>query len=263
MKTIIKNQLILIALICSVGIYLSSCKKKDDTPPPTPPANGSLAFHLHSNVDTNEVDTLGMVYVMTGGRKISVSFAQLYISGIQLVKPDGSTYAVPGTIILKKQQTEPYNVGSVPAGNYTSVKFNIGLSAATNASTPLSTDTTLYVKSMWLDTGSVQPSGFVFINFQGKIDTTAAANGTIAQMVPFSYRIGTNAHLTSISMPTQNFTVAPHQTQYVHMIIDYAKLFSGVKLNTSGNLTINTASDNALPLATLVADSIPRMIHYE
>ncbi len=260
MKTTIKNKLILATLICLAGIYLNSCKKKDTTPPPA--ANGTLGFHLHTNVDTNEVANYDSVYVMTGGRKISVHFSQLYISGIQLVKPDGSTYAVPGTIILKKQQIEPYSVGSVPSGNYTSVSFNVGLSATTNASTPASADSTLNIPAMWLGT-TVQPSGFAFVNFQGKIDTTAAANCTRPQMVSFTYKIGTNANLKTVNMPTQNFTVSPNQMQYVHMIIDYNKLFTGIKLSTNSNLNVISAADNALPLATQIKNNIPLMFKYE
>jgi hypothetical protein len=258
MKTI-KNKLILAILICSAGLYISSCKKKDTTPPP---ANGTIGFHLHTNVDINEVDSLGAVYAMTGGRKISVSFAQLYISGIQLVKPDGSTYLVPGIIILKKQQIEPSIVGSVPSGNYTSVRFNVGLSAATNAATPAVSDSTLNIPAMWFSS-PFQPSDFVFVNFQGKIDTTAAANAAVAQMAPFTYKIGTNANLKTVNMPAQNFTVSPNQIEYVHMVIDYNKLFTGIKLSTSSNLSINTPADNALPLAAQIANNIPLLFKYE
>jgi hypothetical protein len=259
MKTKKHIQILITAVISSM-ILFNSCKKKDTTTPT--PANGTLMFHLHTNVDTNEVDQLGAVYVMTGGRKISVTFAQLYVSGIQLVKPDGSIYSVPGTIMLKKQQNEVYTVGSVPSGNYTSVRFNIGLSAATNASTPGISDTILNVPAMWFG-NTAQPSGFTFVNFQGTIDTTTSANGTIGQMQPFTYKIGTNAHLATVSMPTQNFTVSPSQIQYVHMIIDYSKLFTGIKLNSSSNLTIATTSDNTNALATEVANNIPLMFRYE
>jgi len=260
MKTTIKNKLILAALICLAGLYLSSCKKKDTTPPP--PANGTLGFHLHTDADTNEVANYDSVYVMTGGRKISVHLAQLYISGIQMVKPDGSTYTVPGSIILKKQQSEVYVIASVPSGNYTSVSFNVGLSAATNASTPASADSTLNVPAMWLGS-TVQPSGYAFVNFQGKIDTTAAVNATVAQMVAFTYKIGTNANLKTVNMPTQNFTISPNQIQYVHMIIDYNKLFTGIKLSANSNLSIITPADNALPLATQIKNNIPLMFKYE
>ena len=105
--------------------------------------------------------------------------------------------------------------------------------------------------------------GYVFVNFQGKIDTSNAANNTVAQMQPFSYKIGTNVHLKNVIMPDQNYSVIPNQTQFIHIIIDYSKLFNGIKLNTAGNLNVSTVADNAGTLANQVANNIPAMFRYE
>ncbi len=259
MKTI---KIIIACFITAAFFTLNSCKK--DTPAVvTPPlANGTLLFHLHTDVDTAEVPDYVTVNVMSSHRKILVTKAQLYISGIQLVKMDGSTYDVPGVIILKKQQEEVCTVGSVPAGNYKSVKFNVGLSTAVNSAVPAAADSTLNQPAMWFG-GTAQPSGFVFVNFQGTIDTTTAANGSISQMQPFSYKIGTNTNLKNVAMPVQNYTVSPNQVQYVHMIIDYNKLFNGIQLNVNSNLIMNTTTANAGTLGTMIANNIPLMFSYE
>ncbi len=260
MKT--KIQFITIAIITIIGLTLNSCKKeKNETSSPVA-SNGTLMFHFHTNADTVEVEDYDSVYVMTGGRKITVSKAQLYVSGIQLVKLDGSTYDVPNVILLIKQGEEVYNVGDVPAGNYKSVKFKVGLSAATNAATPASADSTLNQPQMWFDVVA-QPSGFVFVNFQGTIDTTDAANGSIVQMQAFSYKIGTNANLKTVTMPDQNYTVSPNQVQYIHMEIDYSMLFDGIPLNVGSNLIMNTPSDNATMLGTQLGNNIGMMFGYE
>ena len=259
-----KNKIYIIglALIAIVSLTLNSCKKKeDDTPTPTP-ANGTLFLHLHTDVDTAEVANYDSVNVMSTGRKITVHKAQLYISGIQLVKLDGSTVDVSGVIVLKKQEEEVYSIGSVPSGNYKSVKFNVGLSASTNASTPAVADSTLNTPPMWFG-ATAQPMGFVFVNFQGTIDTTTAGTSTVAQMQPFSYKIGTNANLKNVLMPDQNYTVSPNAAQYVHIIVDYNKLFTGVVLNSASNLTMNTVSANGTALGIQLANNIPSMFHYE
>jgi hypothetical protein len=263
MKTKTKIYNIALVSFLMLGLFTVSCKKKktEDTTP-APAANGNVMFHFHTDADTNEVGTYNQVYVMTGGRKISVSVAQLYVSGIQLVKTDGSTYDITGSNILKLMQVEQYLGGNVPSGNYKSVRFNVGLLPSTNAGTPAANDSTLNHPNMWFGT-TLQPSGYVFLNFQGKIDTSAAANNSVAQMQPFTYRIGTNAHLKNVSMPDQNYTILPNQAQYIHIIIDYAKLFTGITLNVSSNLTINTTADNALPLATQFTNNIPLMFKYE
>jgi len=255
-------QLIIVAVMALVCTTISSCKKdKTETPIPEN-TTGTIAFHLHTNADTAEVEHYDSVYQMGDGRKITVTKAQLYISNIQLVKLDGSTLNVAGVIKLKKQEEEVYSIGSVPAGNYKSVKFDVGLNAATNAAVPAASDSTLNQPSMWFDM-MAQPSGFVFVNFQGTVDTTIAANGTVGQMQPFSYKIGTNANLKNVTLPDQNYTVSPNQVHYIHITVDYGMLFMGIQLNVNSNLNMNTVSDNASAHGTQLADNISMMFSYE
>src|SRR5476649_1419880 len=107
-------QIVITCIITLAGLTLNSCKKKSDDAPAAP--NGTIAFHLHTNVDTVEVGSYDSVNVMSNHRKIIVHKAQLYISGIQLVKLDGTTYNIDGVVKLKKQETEEYIVASVPVG---------------------------------------------------------------------------------------------------------------------------------------------------
>lgn len=251
---------ILLIVVCFTG-----CKKKTDpvsTQPTPAPANGTVMLHLHTNIDTNEVDAYNQNYFMAGGRKVSLSIAQLYISSIQLVKSDGSTYDMSGVNILKLMQQEEYVVGSVPPGNYKSIRFNVGLAPATNTMVPAIADSTLNHPNMWFG-NSAQPSGYVFLNLQGKIDTSAAANNTTAQMQPFVYRIGTNAHLKNVSMPDENYTVVSSQAHFIHIIIDYSKLFNGITLTLAGNLNVNSVSDNTSALSNQITNNIPLMFSYE
>jgi hypothetical protein len=256
MKPILKLKITAFLLV----ILIAGCKNKKNGDP-SDTATGTLAFHLHTLVGSNEVDNYNTDYTLTGGRQISVSMAQLYISNIQLVKLDGSVYNVSNAIVLKLQEIEEITVGTVPAGNYKSVRFTVGLDSTVNHQTPASSNTTLYRTDMWFGS-SVQPNGFVFVNFQGMIDTSAAANMP-NNMASFSYKIGTDANLKQVSMPNENFTITPNGIGMVHMLIDYNKLFTGVQLNNVNNLTIGTAADNATALGILVKNNIPSMFQYE
>ena len=251
-----------ISIIFLFTVMVSACKKSTDNSPATTqePTTGTLYFHLHTDVDTNEVDNYGDIYVLTGGRKISVIKAQLYISNIQLVRADSSVYTVPNTVLLKMQETEPYLVGNVPAGNYVTVRFTIGLDSATNAKVPNTADTAFNNSSMWFG-GSAQPSGYVFLNFQGSIDTTLAGNSN--KLIPFIYRIGTTANRQQVTMPYQNFTVIPSQLQYSHIIIDYYKLFTGINMGNMNNLMVMSPNDNASAIAKTISNNIPTMFSYE
>lgn len=261
MKKQIKQFVFIIVLITMITF---SCKKNTTTSEPEPAvANGTAMLHLHTNVDTIEVADYDSIYVMSDGRKISVSIAQLYISNIQLVKADGSTFDISGLTIAKTQQEEAYMLGSVPVGNYKSIRFNVGLSPTVNTLLPLLSDSVFYKPNMWFG-NTVQPwYGYVFVNFQGKIDTTNAANGTLAGMQPFTYKIGTDNHLKSVNMPDQDYTISSNQTQYIHIMIDYNKLFNGIILNSSNNLSIITSANNSGALSNQIANNIPSMFMYQ
>lgn len=235
------------------------CKKSSNSNTDT----GKLYLHLHTNIDTNEVASYGTVYTTGVGRKVSLTKAQLYISNIQLVKQDGSIYSVPNVILLKQLDPEQYYVANVPVGNYKSVKFSVGLDATANQKASTA-DSNLNHADMWFG-ASAQPNGYVFVNVQGTIDTTTNAMGTVSQMQPFTYMIGTNAHLNQVSMPDHSpvYNVIKDQTTFVHIIIDYNKLFNGVQLNKGGNLMVMSASDNTSAISNTISSNVPFMFSYE
>lgn len=256
------SNIISIPLIALLSLAYTSCKKSSDNATPTTPT-GTLEFHLHTNVDTNEVDVLEQIYTMTGGRRITVSTAQLYVSNIQLMQANNSLYNVTNKYFLKEQQVEPYIVGNVPAGNYTSVRYYFGLNSTENLLVPATNDTILNRPEMWFGTSPVaaQPDGYIFINFQGTIDTAKTPNSS-NPLIPFSIKIGTNANYRQIIMPTQNFTITQNQTTFVHMVIHYDKLFTGVDLTNQSNLTVGY-TDNSGANASAIANNIPNMVVYE
>lgn len=248
-----------IVLFFSLMALISSCNKKETDPI----ATGSLYIHLHTNIGTTEVDEYNTVYTNTDGRKVSLSLAQMYISNIQLVKADGSVYAVPNSVILKTKEVEPYFIGKVPVGDYKSIQFNVGLDPSTNQKIPANaSDTILYQPSMWFG-NTAQAKGYVFFNLQGKVDTTAAGNGTLNQMMPFVYKIGTDVNYKTVVMPQNKFTVVKDENAYQHIVIDYAKAFDNLKLFKSKNLSVLTQDDNANWPGSQIADNIPSMFSFE
>lgn len=255
----------------TVFLCLSSgCKKKknDDTSGSndqnTAPATGTFLMHLHTYIDNTEVDLYNTVYSTDAGRKFSLSLAQMYISGIQLIKLDGTTVDFTGKNILKVLEQDVYIIGTAPIGNYKSFRFRVGFDPATNALSPTTpSDSAILNKpAMWFGS-SAQPDGYVFMNVQGKVDTTAGATGTTAQMQPFTIKIGTNANARTITMPDKNYTILKDQVQYGHVVIDYSKVFNGLQLNQSSNLSVTTAASNSVAPATTIVNNLSSMFIYE
>jgi hypothetical protein len=255
-----KKQLAGILLI-GVGMFFS-CKKENTKPDDkTATKTGTFLFHLHTYLDNNEVDLYNIPYTTLDGRSISLSIAQLYISDVQLVKLDGSTFDLSGKKVLKVLEKDMYAVGDVPVGNYRSFRFKVGLNAKTNAQSSLdpADSSILNQSAMWMEK-TAQPGGYVFMNVQGTIDTSSDMSGAV---VPFAYKIGTNAHYVQVNMPDRNFTVLENQAMYGHVWIDYHKLFTGIPLNQAANLSVVTAADNSLAIAGKIAANIPFMFIYE
>jgi hypothetical protein len=248
------------------ALLLAGCKKDDNgtsTTTSTPVDSGKVALHIHTYLGTEEVDGYNITYTLDDGRKISLSTAQFYVSDIQLIKNDDTTYPVAGKMLLKTLETESYNIGSVPVGAYKAVKFKVGLDAITNA-LPAAGNDLLNRPEMWFGS-SVQPDGYVFLNAQGKVDTTADASGTIAQMQPFVYKIGTAAHYVQIIMPDHNpaYSITKGNTEFVHMYFDYNRLFTGVTLSNPSNLIINSKADNNAPISATISNNIANSFSYE
>ncbi len=259
-----------IIYLLSVVLLMAACTKKNKAQDPSPEedgngstAKGLLLMHLHNYVDDSEVDGYNIVYTTSEGRKVLLTRAQLYLSGFELVKLDGSLYPIPDKYILKTQENQVYQLGEVPVGNYKTIRFKVGLNPAVNASTPSNDATDILNKAeMWF-TNTAQPDGYVFLHLAGKIDTTTAANAAVADMKPFQYRIGTNAQYRQVVIPDQNFSVLEGQAGYLHMYVNQARMFDGVQLNNEANLMLTTPSDNATGLGTILGNNMSNLFFYE
>ncbi|MEO6760582.1 MAG: MbnP family protein, partial [Saprospiraceae bacterium] len=192
------NILGLVAFLFAGTMFLTSCGKDPDPVPNT--GAGTFEFHLHNYVGDNEVEDYGTIYTDDAGRKISLDLAQLYLSHIQLVRPDGSIYEVSDFKILKKQESDVYTLSKVPAGDYKTVRFRLGFDATDNQKAASTDATLLDHPEMWFG-ASPQPDGYVFLHVRGKVDPTKDATGTEAQMAPFDYKIGTASNYLQVILP--------------------------------------------------------------
>jgi hypothetical protein len=282
MKITINNMKAIVFIIFIITSLIGgSCKKKSSNDPS--PSTGTVGFHLHTDLDSLEINVLDSVNNVLG-RNWSLSIAQLYISNIQLIGLDGTLHSMPDTI-LKMVDTEEYIIGEAPVGNYKSVSFNVGLSPAINHNSngPAGTDAAgnsssgsiLNHQEMWLG-DATYPSGsnfnptngYIFVNFQGKIDTSTSGVGPVSNMQPFCYQIGTDAMYTAVTMPEQDYTITAGQLHLIHIVVHYNKLLTGVNFihATPATLNItNVAGNNVAtnPVAKIIQSNISSMFMYE
>jgi hypothetical protein len=239
-------------------LYCFACENEAVEPPAPPVPKGTFLFHLHNYIDLQEIDLYGIEYQTSEGRSIVLDYTEMYISEIQLLKEDGSLYSIPGKILLKNFRDQTYEVAEVPVGKYKSVHFKVGLPAAVNALAPKDS-AILDQPAMWWNS-SAQANGYLFMNVQGKIDTSADLSHS---PVPFVYKIGTNANYVAVKMPEREFTIKEDTYFYGHIIVDYSQLFKGLALNKASNLSVQTIAENANATAQQIVCNIPSMFIYE
>ncbi|MEO8762169.1 MAG: MbnP family protein [Bacteroidia bacterium] len=263
-----KNKVTLIAklflAVCTVAFF--SCKKKDNITPTPPTPMGTIALHLHTNIDTTEADSGVIVTDYVSGKKFQLNLAQFYISGVVAYKADGTPQTISNAYILKNIAQEMYIIGEVPAGNYKSISFNVGIDASNNATDPSSHTGVLGTQnpSMWFGNTS---QGYIFMNVQGYADTTSTHTGQVNQA--FAYQLGGNNQLKNIRMPdkasndyvavtTSNTNALPAE---FHITCDYGILLQNVNFKTNNPVATPFNSDSTT--VKQIWNNVPGMFRYE
>lgn len=247
-------------MVFMVSMTLNSCKKCDSGTP-APVGMGHLYFHLHTDMQTTEVDSgnspTNNGYPDALGRRYYLTSAQFFISSITIYNyTTNAAYTLPITTgMCKYIDNEDYYIADVPAGNYGSVSYNIGLTPAEAAESPgvlfpqfNSAVNGIPSTSMW-DTSWNAAPGYIYLNVSGVYYPNPQ---NLMDTVVFSYQIGAGASPYHVQLPQQQFTVLADTITFVHQICDYGNLLQGV------SFAINNATTNGPNAAS--ADSIANRI---
>jgi hypothetical protein len=234
------------ALACTTLLF-TSCKK-DKSEEPTPSTEQNLTMHLHSKVGTKNAN-FDSTFTNTAGQRFTIEDYRMYISNIVLIKSDGSEMPITGKVFLTNPDSDEYDLGMVPVGNYKGFKFILGLDSATNHSDP-----SIYPTSspLSVQTPSIHwswNSGYIFWKVEGKVDTTVAQTGPID--VDYLYHIGMDGFKRTIDFTTEAFSVVSGQDQYIHLNFDLNAALSNVDMTTE--LMTHTMDD--MMLATKIANN--------
>ncbi|MFI5148402.1 MAG: MbnP family protein [Bacteroidia bacterium] len=250
-----KRYFISALTLLAISGLLSSCNKESGIAPP--PVYGQIYFHLHTNIDTAETDTL-KICTDASGRRIRLRVAQFYASNFKLQKTDGSWLTINHAYLLKTIANEMCYIGSVPSGNYNTIAFDTGLDPDMNSASPLSYSSgSIFATqnpAMWF--GSIA-RGYMFLNVQALVDTSASHTGPVNQ--PVSYQTGTASMLRTVNFPYKPFSVVTNMTTFVHITCDFGKLLQGIDFKTQSTAT---PFNNAV-VANQIANNIPGMFRYE
>jgi hypothetical protein len=238
-----KFQLKKIAAVVAIAISLFSCSNDDEIIS----GEGNLKLEFDNTYGTANF-AFNTEYTNSNGEKVKATQLKYIVSNIVLTKADGTTFTYPKSssyFIVDEATTasQILNLANIPAADYTSVKFGIGVDraqwelGATGQGDFLAAAQTAGMTWNW--TG-----GYKFVAFEG--------NATSATLTtPRNYRVHTGKvvvnnvesyNYAEITIPFPSVAkVRTTITPQVHIIADAKKIVDGdnkiaVTTGTSGDI---------------------------
>ncbi len=200
-------------------------------PPP------SMLIHF-THVVGNQPFSTATVYQDSSGRSFQFQTARFYISNAALLTSTGSVALDPYQHVDAASPDISYTFGSIAPGNYTGLRFDIGVDSVTNHSDP-----TLFPTGHPLSpTAAVTHDhwtwnvGYVFLKIEGVADTSASMNGNLTR--EFTMHIATDPLLTEVRL-NKAITIGDVPSFVLEMKVDWLKALSGYNFQRSTHTTDN------------------------
>ncbi len=234
----IKNKLSI--LLSVLVLAFSSCKK--DSENTTPTGTGTVSFEFDNVVGSTQMvlDSTGTTFTNSSGEKFSLTQFNYYISNIRLKKANGTEFVAPQDssyflVMESSEDSQMPEIHNVPAGDYTSITFTIGVDSL-RSTMDLSRRTGVLAPDYLPGHGMYWSwnSGYIFLKAEGISPAAPDSTGKA-----FFYHIGgfggyssatyNNIKTITLPMPESGATVRSNINPEIHILVDAAKLFDGPK----------------------------------
>ena len=223
-----KNLYIYFVLIALIA---SSCSGSE--PEITPDEKGTLTLHFDNVVGDKDLELTSGVYTNSSDESFSITTLKYFISNIKLKTTGNKEFIVPQDfsyflIDESDEETQDITLKDIPAGDYNSITFTIGV------------DSTRSVADISKRKGVLDPaatdmywtwnSGYIFFKMEG---TSSSIDDS------FFYHIGgyggysaeektiNNIKTVSISLGGDKATVRSAIAPEAHLYVDVLKVFNG------------------------------------
>lgn len=252
MKFQIKN----IIAVMAIAFALGSCSNNDDDTAVTGQGKLGVEFdnvfgskNLILNTDSNTTSQ---------GEVLKISDVKYIISNIVLTKDDGTTFTYPKTksyfiVDEADAETQEIELENIPAGDYTKIKFGIGLDKA-QFDLGASGQGDFLAKAQEADMLWNWTAGYKFVFFEGTFTSSSVTTAT--SFMVHTGQTGTDYNYTEVTLnlPTKAL-VRTDITPDVHVFADVAKIIDGtnkIKLsdNNMGGMGAMIMGGANLPLIT-------------
>ncbi|RAR69271.1 MbnP family protein [Flavobacterium aciduliphilum] len=240
MKNNIKKAIALLV----IATTLISCSKSEDAVSGT----GSLKIQFENGFAGNEL-VLGAANMPTSQNEVlKVSSIKYIVSNIVLTKEDGSTFTYPkaSSYFIVDESTPSsliLNLSNVPAANYKSITFGIGVDQAqyelgqTGIADFWTTAQNAGMTWSWA-------SGFKFLAFEGTFTSSTVTTDT--SFMIHTGKTGTDYNYTEVSLALpEDALVRTNITPQIHLSTDLSKIIDGTN-------KINLTAHNGMGMGAMI-----------
>lgn len=245
-----------LALIACVMV-LNACRKKDDPITTTPASKGVLKMEFSNVVGSRAMNLNTSWYTNAAGDSFQISTYNYYISNIVLSTQDGKTFTEPESYHLIEQSnpaTWSFKINDVPAGDYTSVQFMIGVDSLHNSSGAQSGDLSPSRGMIWS-----WNTGYIMAKMEGRSPKSPNAGNNFYFHIA-GYKDGVSVLKTvKLAFPTSATVTVGGPVRGVHFFSDAAQWFTSpqqIDLATMNNVQVTgrdaqVISDNYADMFTI------------
>lgn len=246
---------------------ISSCDKGEDIT-----GNGEVNIEIE-NVANDKVFALNNNYVNANGDTLNFSMFNYYLSNFSFTKTDGTVYTVPKDecyFLIKQDDvaSKILNFKNIPAGDYKSVSFIIGVDSL-KSTAPVS-ERTGVLDPAGAGSGMYWAwnSGYIFLKAEGT--SPQAPLDSTSNKHPFKYHIGlyggySSATLNNLKKVTlseaggSNAIVRTNKTPEIHIAANVTKLLdSPTKVSVAANPVVMVS-----PFSATIANNYANMFAIE
>ena len=261
-----KNFQFLLTLTLGLSLtVITSCKKDDPIVDPptviTPPTIGTVELRVEHVFGADSIPfalNTSNYFVTALGDSVKFNTFKYYISNIELLKADGSSFKQPESYFLVDASNEASNklqIPNVPPADYTGVRFLLGVDSTRNVSGAQEGALSQANGMFW-----TWNSGYIFSKAEGTSpQVTASGNNFTLHVGGFS---GTNKAIQtkSITFNGEKLTVNGTREAEIHLSVDVKEYFSAAN-------PINLGTTNFLmsPGATArqISENFKEMFSFE
>ncbi|KAA5538621.1 MbnP family protein [Adhaeribacter rhizoryzae] len=227
-------------IIAFLPLLTSSCKEDAE---PSLPGEVKLAFkHV---VGQNALSLEDQEYTNANGDKFKVSTFKYYISNVVLKKADGTEYKQAESYYLideSKPASKLITISDVPAGEYSSLTFTIGVDSTRNIS--------------GAQTGALDPvngmfwtwnSGYVFVKLEGT--SPQSQNGGLVFHIGGYAKPNNTIRTVSPALNGQKLRVAAGKAPQLHLKTNILSMFQGAHTIKFSELSSTMGGANSVKVA--------------